>query len=555
MKSFSDLSLIKPAMKYLILFCLLSVEHSFAQNTKGVVTSAHSMANAAGMKVLNNGGNAFDAAIAVASTLNVVEPMMSGLGGYGTILIYDAKKRQIRFLNCSGKIPVNTNSDLMRPPTVGYKENRHGAKSVSTPGNLNAWKAMHEIYGTVKWRNLFTDAINIADTGFAIDRVLATVIGFRFNNFSDYSKSFYGKNGKPIVFGDKLNQKDLAGTYKQIAQGGVDIFYQGSIANGIDRAMQEKGGFLSLADLKNDKAEWWEPIKYSYKGYDVYTASPPSNAFAGLVALGLMDQFRGHRLQANSLTYLHILAEICKRSYVSRLKYSGDPDIHKIPLDSILSSTFLSQEANNIDTANASMFTSLMSGNTGKHTTHFVVMDKWGNIVSATQTLGELFGSGIMPEGTGIWLNNSLAYCTYEPKGNPMDAFPGHHKLSGDCPVIIMKDNLPWAALGTPGGHSITQNIPQIIFNLVDFKMSMQEAIDAPKIAFQEPNELAVESAVPGTGFKGIPQSIQEELKKKGHRVVTDNVLIGNAHGIKIIRNARGEITSIEVGADNRMKL
>jgi gamma-glutamyltranspeptidase/glutathione hydrolase len=541
-------------MKYLILFCLLSVEHSFAQNTRGVVSSAHPMANAAGMKILENGGNAFDAAIAMASTLNVVEPMMSGLGGYGTILIYDAKKKQIRFLNCSGKIPVNTNSDLMRPPTVGYKENRHGAKSVSTPGNLHAWRAMHDEYGLVKWDQLFTDAINIADTGFVIDRVLAMVIGFRFNDFSDYSKSFYGRNGKPIAFGDKLIQKDLSGTYKQIAKEGVDIFYKGSIAKTIDKAMQEKEGFLRLVDLQNDKAAWWDPIKYSYKGYDVYTASPPSNAFAGLVALGLMDQFRNRRLQPNSLGYFHVLAEICKRSYVSRLKYSGDPDIHRIPLDSILSPAFLSQEANRMDTAKASVFTSLMAGNTGNHTTHFVVMDKWGNIVSATQTLGELFGSGIMPAGTGIWLNNSLAYCTYEPKGNPMDAFPGHHKLSGDCPVIIIKDNLPWAALGTPGGHTITQNIPQIIFNLVDFKMSMQEAIDAPKIAFQEPDVLAVESAVPGTEFKGVPQSVQDGLKKKGHHVITENVLIGNAHGIKIIRNAKGEITSFEVGADNRMK-
>ncbi len=532
--------------KYLILFCLIAAKHSFAQNANGVVSSARPVATETGMKILRNGGNAFDAAIAVAATLNVVEPMMSGIGGYGTILIYDAKKKQIRFLNCSGKIPVNTNSDLMRPPTIGFEANRRGAKSVSTPGNLHAWEAMHQQYGTLDWKSLLTDAINIADTGFAADALLARGLGFLFNGFSDYTKSFYGKNGKPIAIGEKLIQKDLATTFKLIATKGVKVFYEGSIANSIDKTMQSRGGFLRLVDLKNDKAEWWDPVKYSYKGYDVYTASPPSNAFAGLVALGLMDQFRDRHLLANSLEYLHILAEICKRSYVSRLKYSGDPDLHKVPIDSILSAAFLASEARNIDTTKVTPFTSLLSGNTSKHTTHFVVMDKWGNIVSATQTLGEFFGSGIMPEGTGIWLNNSLAYCTYEPKGNPMDAFPGHHKLSGDCPVIIMKDNLPWAALGTPGGHTITQNTPQIIFNMIDFKMTLQQAIDAPKIAFQEPDELAVE--------EGIPPAIQNGLKTKGHRVVTDDVRIGNAHGIRIIRNQKGNIVDVEVAADKRWK-
>ena len=530
--------------KYLVLFCLICVQHSSAQNADGVVSSAHPMATATGMKILRNGGNAFDAAIAIAATLNVVEPMMSGIGGYGTILIYDAKKKQIRFLNCSGKIPVNTNSDLMRPPTVDYEANRHGAKSVSTPGNLHAWEAMHQQYGSVKWNHLFTDAINIADTGFAINNLIARGLTFLFNSFSDYTKSFYGKNGKPLAYGEKLIQKDLAATFRQIATEGVHVFYKGSIANRIDKTMQDMGGFLRLVDLENDKAGWWDPIKYSYKGYDVYTASPPSNAFAALVALGLMNQFRDLKLRANYPEYLHILAEICKRSYASRLKYSGDPDLHNVPIDSILSVAFLAGEKKNIDMTKATPFASLMAGSAGKHTTHFVVMDKWGNIVSATQTLGEFFGSGIMPEGTGIWLNNSLAYCTYEPKGNPMDAFPGHHKLSGDCPVIIMKDNLPWAALGTPGGHTITQNIPQIIFNMIDFKMTLQQAIDAPKIAFQEPNDLAVEP--------GIPQMIQDGLKRKGHHVVSDDVRIGNAHGIRIIRNEKGNITKVEVASDKR---
>lgn len=178
----------------------------------------------------------------------------------------------------------------------------------------------------------------------------------------------------------------------------------------------------------------------------------------------------------------------------------------------------------------------------GENTTHFVVVDRWGNIVSATQTLGDWFGSDIMVEGTGIWLNNSMAYCTFEPKGNPMDAQPGKYKLSGDCPVIIMKDGLPWAALGTPGGHTITQNVPQIIMNLIDHNMSMQRAIDQPKIAFEEPNFLRVDP--------DLPDSLQNELEKRGHLLIRKS--IGNAHGIRLIRDGRGQIINLDGGADRR---
>ena len=179
-----------------------------------------------------------------------------------------------------------------------------------------------------------------------------------------------------------------------------------------------------------------------------------------------------------------------------------------------------------------------------QHTTHFVVADQWGNIVSATQTLGNVFGSRVMPEGTGVWLNNSMAYSTFEPKGNPMDAYPGRHKLSGDCPIIILKDGKPWAALGSPGGHTITQNVPQIIFNLIDFDMSMQEAIDQPKISFAEPNVILVD--------EHLPENILEALTSKGHQLISRS--IGNAHGIKIIRDQSGAITSFELGEDQRRK-
>ena len=177
------------------------------------------------------------------------------------------------------------------------------------------------------------------------------------------------------------------------------------------------------------------------------------------------------------------------------------------------------------------------------HTTHFVVADKWGNVVSATQTLGNLFGSRLMAPGTGIWLNNSLAYSTFEPKGNPMDAFPGRHKLSGDCPTLIFRDGRVWAALGTPGGHTIGQTVPQIVMNLIDFKMDMTQAIAAPRISFNEPDDLLVENAIPAAVF--------DALAARGHRTRRAQAL-GNATGLTIEYDAQGKPARFHGAADPR---
>lgn len=506
----------------------------------GSVASAHPLATKAGLDILENGGNAFDAAIAVASTLNVVEPMMSGIGGYGTILIYDATNKKIRYLNPSGRFPAKTNTDLMREPTIDYLKNRVGSKSISTPGNLNAWEEMHIKYGKRAWIDLFESAIKYSENGFSITPGTARWINIAFPDFSDYSKSFYGINGMPLEEGDKLVQSDLAKTYRLIALEGAEPFYNGTIAESIDKQMKEVESFLSIEDLRNNKAEWWEPIKFNYRGFDVYTAGLPANSFPTFVNLGLMQQFTSQDLDHNSSGYLHRFAEMTKESYKARLAYSFDPEVKIAPLDSILSPDFLQSMAHSIDMTKASDFVPPFNTES-LNTTHFVVIDKWGNIVSATQTLGNLFGSRIMVEGTGIWLNNSMAYSTFEPKGNPMDAFPGRHKLSGDCPIIILKDDKPWAALGSPGGHTITQNVPQIIFNLIDFEMSMQEAIDAPKISFVEPNTIRVE--------QDVPQPVIVSLSDKGHHITRGR--IGNATGIKIIRN-NGKIYNFDVGIDKR---
>jgi len=515
-----------------------------AVGTSGMVSSAHPVATKIGLDTLKSGGNAFDAAVAIAASLNVIEPMNSGIGGYGAILIYDAIKRKARFLDSSGKIPANVNSDVFRPPTPNYKDNRRGPKAVSTPGNVNAWWAMSSEYGKLKWDKLFEGAIKTAEQGFEINERFARVINQTFSEFNEYGQAVYGREGLPLGKGDVLFQRDLAQSFRLIAKEGPGAVYGGKIGKVIDRVMREKGGFLTIYDLIADRAEWWKPISINYRGYTVATASPPSTAFPSLIRLGLMSCFNNVNLGHNTAGYLHRFAEVTKHAFWCRLAYAGDPGINPPPLDNLLSEKYWKEVVKNINMKKAMPFSQPKTVvKRGDNTTHFVVADKWGNIVCATQTLGNSFGSRIMVEGTGIWLNNSLAYCTFEPKGNPMDAHAGHRKLSGDCPTIIFKDGKPWIAIGTPGGHTIGQTVPQMVMNMIDFKMDIQQAIAAPRISFREPDIILVEG--------GINVSVQNALEDLGHKIRLVEAL-GNAHGLMIKYDSMGKLVRFFGGADPR---
>jgi len=515
-----------------------------ATGISGMVSSAHPLATQAGLDILKAGGNAFDAAVAVASTLNVVEPAMSGIGGYGTILVFVAKEKRVRFLDSSGKIPSACNSDLFRSPTPNYLDNRRGAKAVSTPGNVNAWESMSMNYGKLSWPKLFEPAIRAAEEGFELGERGARTIGRAFQSFPEYAQKFYGKDGQPLAEGERLVQQDLARSLKRIAAEGARAVYGGTIGLAIEKEMKKSEGFLSLEDLTADKVEWWAPVHIDYRGFQVYTASPPSTAFPSLIRLGLMSRYDNQSLGHNTEDYLHRFAAVTKHAFWCRLAYAGDPEINPPPLDRLLTEDYWDKEVAKIDLERAKPFSPPnVSIKQGDNTTHFVVADRWGNIVSATQTLGNAFGSRIMPEGTVIWLNNSLYYCTFEPKGNPMDAHAGHRKLSGDCPTIIFKEGKPWVALGTPGGHTIGQTIPQIVMNLIDFKMNIQEALAAPRISFVEPDVLSVES--------GVPESVLNALSLRGHNIRVSGGL-GNAHALAILYDAKGRPKSFKGAADPR---
>jgi len=258
----------------------------------------------------------------------------------------------------------------------------------------------------------------------------------------------------------------------------------------------------------------------------------------------MMSWFDPRELGHNSIAYLHRYAEVTKHAFWTRLRWAGDPEVAPPPLDMLLSEEYWRERVAQIDPARATPFeppTGFPDQNS--HTTHFVVADQWGNVVSATQTLGNAFGSRIMPQGTGVWLNNSLAYCTFEPEGNPMDAFAGRHKLSGDVPLFVMRDGRPWIAIGTPGGHTIDQTVPQIVMNAIDFGMDIQQAIAAPRISFFEPDSLGVEDR--------IPQEVRDALRRMGHNVRPVRA-IGSAHGLTIEYDRAGRPVRFLGGADPR---
>lgn len=514
-----------------------------AIGASGMVSSAHPIATQAGLDILAAGGNAFDAAIAVAATLNVVEPMMSGVGGYGAMVIYDAKKRELKFLDSSGRVPVTLDSDVFRPPAPNYQKNRLGAKSVSTPGNANAWEALSKSYGKLEWRRLFDAAIKAADEGFVISEKTAEHIKSEFNAFPDQARSIYGRNGEPLKAGDRLTQKDLAASLRIIVKQGAKAIHGGELGRAIDSTMREAGGFLTIDDLRKSRAEWRQPVSIDYRGYKAVTASAPTNAWNGLLRLGIMSRFDLTSLGHNSAAYLHRYAEATKLAYQARLKFAGDPDISPPPLDKLLSEKYWAEEAAKINLQQATPFAPpAISSSQEEHTTHYAVADAQGNVVTATQTLGNLFGSKVMAKGTGIWLNNSLAYSTFEPKGNPMDAFPGRRKLAGFCPVIVLRDGKPWVAIGTPGGHTILQTVPQMVMNLIDFRMDIQQAIAAPRISFAEPDVISVDN--------GVPESVRKELSAMGHNIRVRS--LGNAHGLTIEYDAKGKPIRFTGGADPR---
>ena len=537
-----------------------------AVGTNGMVSAAHPLATRAGVEVLEDGGNAFDAAVAVGAALNVVEPMMSGVGGYGATVVYDAEKGETRFLETGSRTPESLDPSVFRPPTPGYQENRCGGPVVSTPGNLNAWRLMWEEYGDEEWARLFEPAVGYAEEGFVIGVETAGWIGSEYPAFPAHAQEIYGRKGAPLQAGDRLVQEDLAGSLRLIAERGAGAIYGGELGRTMVAEARENGSFLTEGDLRENRARWRETVSSGYGDKEIVTAGPPSTAWGALVRLGTMGTLDPASLGHNTSPYLHGLTEISKNSFSQTSQYAADP-----PLGELLSEDYFAEQAAAVDfsgaapyeppvtfdsatscsptgyvptTDGASAFASASAQAGVGHTTHFVVADREGNVVSSTQTLGNVFGSKLMPEGTGLWLNDQLAWSRFEPEGTVFDVYPGRQTLYALCPTIVLRDGRPVVALGTPGGRTIPQTTTQMITNVETFGMDIQSAISAPRFSFVIPDLLGVEPQ--------IPTGVRAELEALGHNLYVDEFGFGNAHGLAMEYGREGKPNRFTGGADPR---
>ena len=521
-----------------------------AMGTRGAVASAHPLASMAGIRLLLAGGNAVDAAVAVGSTLNVVEPFMSGAGGIGLMVISRARTRERHVLDFIGRVPAAAD-----PARATDDELAGGPKSCATPGNLGGWLAALERFGSMTPREVFTPAIELAENG-----VPLTWMNARFFEQarptlarSAEARRLYLGNGGPRP-GKVVCYKELAATYRQIAEGGAEAFYRGPIAQAIARAVREAGGWLAEADLAGFAPEWREPLAVTYRGWEVCSVPPPFSAFQMLETLNILEGYDVAAWGHNSPDYLHHFIEAVKLGSADRLAYAYSPDV---PVRGLVSKAYAASQRGRIDPGRAAVSEGERFNPTplpgqiaegrpadfmNEQTTHFACADADGTVVSVTQTLGVPFGSGFAVPGTGLVLNNILKWMDRDP-ASPNVLRPGRKAGTMMSPTQVFRDGAFALSIGTPGSYGILQTQPQMLLNMLAFGLNVQEAIEAPRVRVYRGRLVDAEAR--------IPVETREALARRGHEVnaIDDwSWIVGGGQGI--MRDP--ESGALMAGADPR---
>ena len=524
-----------------------------AVGVNGMAASAHPLASLAGVRIMAQGGNAFDAAVAIASTLNVCEPYMSGAAGVGVALAYVAAEDRVRALNFSGRMPQAAD-----PDEYSEADKDVGVKSALVPGNCAGWLTLHETYGRLDREPLFEPAIGYAENGTAITTFNARSIGNSVARLSQFpSAGIFVKNGAGPRVGHRQKQPQLAESLRSIASGGKDEFYRGALGKRIVDGLRELGGQMTEEDLATYDAEWHEPISIGYRDYEIFSVPPNSTGFQLLETLKIMEGFDGPDLIFQHPETLHLYIETVKLAVADRIKWGGDPAYVKAPIDALLSDGYAAQQRARIDRNNAATVSgeqfsrlvpsgSIKAGSPdafdGGMTTHFAVADSDGNVVSVTQTLGGGFGSAVAPGDTGLFLNNMAHWFDLE-RDAPNRLEGG--KLVDFCvaPTQTFRNGRFHVSLGTPGSWGILQTTPQFVMNALDFGMNVQEAIEAPRLRVFEERRVVMEER--------FPAPVRAALADKGHDIELTtpfSMTVGGAQGIMIDQ----ESGTFQGGADPR---
>ena len=497
----------------------------------GMVVAQEQRSARIGIEILDRGGNAVDAAVAVGFALAVTYPRAGNIGGGGFMVIHLGKTGEDAAIDYRETAPAAATETMFLDANgePDPKKSRDSGLSVGVPGTVAGLALAHAKYGSGKLSlaELIEPAIELARNGVEIVDDIADTLPLaqpRIARWHSSAPVFLNSDGTVLMPGQDLLQPDLAITLRAIASDGPKGFYEGPVAEKIVAAVRRAGGVMTTEDMKNYRAILREPVRGTYRGYDIVSMPPPSSGGVHLIEmLNILEGYDLAKLPRGES--LHVLAEVMKRAYADRATFMGDPDSVKMPVAGLISKKYAAALRTQIGNR-ATPATEVRSGNPadfeGQNTTHFSVIDSDGNAVSNTYTLNFSYGLGLVAEGTGVLLNNELDDFTSKP--GTANAYglvgynanlpgPGKRPLSSMTPTIVMKDGKPFLITGSPGGSRIISTVLQIIVNVIDFHLPVDQAVSAPRVHHQwQPDELSAEP--------GISPEILDGLVKRGHKVV-----------------------------------
>jgi gamma-glutamyltranspeptidase/glutathione hydrolase len=514
------------------------------ESTNGMVVTSHTLATDEALKVLEDGGNAIDAAVTAAFALAVTQPRSGNIGGGGFMIVSNDKNGQVDAIDYREKAPAKAYKDMFldKDGNVNKDLARFSHKSAGVPGSVAGLALALEKYGTISLAKALAPAIRLAEEGFVVLPRFTkgtTSQQKRLTKFDSSKKVFYKKDGSAYQPGELFIQKDLANTLKRIAEHGAKEFYTGKTADLIVEEMQRHGGYITKDDLANYEPAIRKPIHGTYRGYDIFSMPPPSSGGIHVVQiLNMMENYDIGKLGHNSAATVHVMAESMKRAYVDRSAYLGDTDFVEVPTKGLISKEYakslivpLSDKATSAKTLREGDAPAYESS----ETTHFSIVDKFGNAVSNTYTINFSYGSGIVVEGAGFLLNNEMddfsskpgvpnAYGLIGGDANKIEA--NKRMLSSMSPTVVKKDGKNFLVTGSPGGSRIITTTLQVISNVIDHNLNILAAVSAPRLHHQWlPDEIRVEE-----GFS--PDTIHL-LEAQGH-TVTEKSAMGAIQSIMI---------------------
>ncbi|MFD2617255.1 gamma-glutamyltransferase [Terrilactibacillus laevilacticus] len=497
--------------------------------TRQMVVSPHYLASMAGNQILQKGGNAFDAAVAVSGCLAVVYPHMTGLGGDSFWLTYRNKDKTIRAYNGSGRSGGKvTRGAFAGKSSIPFR----GIESIITvPGMVDSWDAILNEYGSMTLAEVLEPAIDYAEHGFPFseDQHFNTKINTKLLSETPITSDIYMPNGKIPEIGERFIQKDLARTLSAISEFGRDIFYKGEVAQAIVSYLQGQGGLLTEEDFASHHGEWVTPISATYRDYTMYQVPPNSQGFIGLLVLNILENYDFGKIKHGSFEYYHLLVEAIKKGIHERNQVLTDPEFFDIPLDRLLSKTFAKELASSIDVNS----NEVQSPSMGSDTAYAAVVDKEGNAVSFIQSLYFEYGSGVVAGNTGIIMQNRGSFFSLDPEHvNTLE--PNKRTFHTLMPAMACKDGKPRILYGTQGGEGQPQTQTAIITRMIDYGMEPQQALNEPRFVWgktwgEETQELKIEDRV--------DEKSVTELKQAKHQVNIVNSfdkVMGQAQAILI---------------------